>query len=347
MRSCSTDTPLSRQPGRRRALRGLRPSATLVLAGGLAAAVVPVVVAAAPAAAATPGSSLQVGVPLFLSAAPAAASFGNVPSVGAPPAGLPVVAAAATSSGHGYWVATAGGAVLAYGDAVFHGSASSLPLHEPIVGMAATPDGGGYWLVAADGGIFTYGDARFYGSAGSMALDQPIVGMAATPDGRGYWLVGADGGIFTYGDARFHGSLTAGNRTAPVTSPVTAMAATPDGGGYWEVQGSSLSASERAVRVASTSSASAPAGRSLGTFLVTCYAIHGTTASGAPASSESVAVDPSVIPLGTTIDIAGVGTRVADDTGGAIAGHRLDIWEPSAASCDQFGAQTLQVYLAS
>jgi LysM repeat protein/3D (Asp-Asp-Asp) domain-containing protein len=84
-------------------------------------------------------------------------------------------------------------------------------------------------------------------------------------------------------------------------------------------------------------------GSSLGSFVVTCYDDHGTTASGAPTGPQTVAVDPSVIPLGTTIDIQGVGTRVAQDTGGAIIGHRLDIWEPTAAQCDAFGVETLQV----
>lgn len=38
--------------------------------------------------------------------------------------------------------------VSAFGDAVSHGSTSTVDLAGPVVGMAATPDGGGYWLVA-------------------------------------------------------------------------------------------------------------------------------------------------------------------------------------------------------
>jgi len=105
-------------------------------------------------------------------------------------------------------------------------------------------------------------------------------------------------------------------------------------------------ASQPAASHPAPASSAAPAGpKSLGEFVVTCYDIHGTTASGAPASLQSVAVDPAVIPLGTTITIQGVGTRIADDTGGAIVGHRLDIWEPTAAQCDAFGVQTLEVWL--
>jgi 3D (Asp-Asp-Asp) domain-containing protein len=73
--------------------------------------------------------------------------------------------------------------------------------------------------------------------------------------------------------------------------------------------------------------------------VVTCYDDHATTASGATAGSSTVAVDPSVIPLGSTIDIGGVGTRVAQDTGRAIKGRRLDIWMPSASDCIRWGVE--------
>jgi 3D (Asp-Asp-Asp) domain-containing protein len=94
-------------------------------------------------------------------------------------------------------------------------------------------------------------------------------------------------------------------------------------------------------------SGEAGTGTNLGQFEVTCYDIHGRTASGAEASTDSVAVDPSVIPLGTRLYIQGVGYRTADDTGGAIRGHRLDIWEPTAGDCQEFGVRYLEVYRAS
>jgi 3D (Asp-Asp-Asp) domain-containing protein len=51
--------------------------------------------------------------------------------------------------------------------------------------------------------------------------------------------------------------------------------------------------------------------------------------------------------LGTRLVIDKVGPRVAADTGGAIKGRRLDIWEPSVAACTQFGRRQLRVWQAA
>jgi 3D (Asp-Asp-Asp) domain-containing protein len=87
-------------------------------------------------------------------------------------------------------------------------------------------------------------------------------------------------------------------------------------------------------------------GVELGIFEVSCHTGKGVTASGRPSSRETVSVDPGVVPLGTRLVIDKVGPRVAADTGGAIKGRRLDIWEPSAAACIQFGRRQLRVWQA-
>jgi peptidoglycan/xylan/chitin deacetylase (PgdA/CDA1 family) len=141
----------------------------------------------------------------------------------------PVIAVAATPTGHGYWLATLDGQIFALGDARNYGGMAGAHLNEPIVGFAATVTGRGYWLVGADGGVFSFGDARFYGSTGGMRLNQPVVAVTAAPTGRGYWLVARDGGVFTFGDAHFYGSTGAMRLNAPVAT----MGATLNGRGYW------------------------------------------------------------------------------------------------------------------
>jgi ribosomal protein L24E len=134
-------------------------------------------------------------------------------------------------SGPGYRFVGSDGAVFAFGDAKFFGSAGGTKLARPIVAMASTPGNGGYWLVASDGGVFAYGDAKFFGSTGSVQLNSPIVGMATTPSGGGYWFVAADGGIFSFGDAKFYGSMGG----QPLSRPIVGVVSTASGKGYWLV----------------------------------------------------------------------------------------------------------------
>ena len=112
-------------------------------------------------------------------------AFGNAPVPGPPvTSNLPLVGAAATPDGGGYWEVAADGGIFSFGDAAFHGSMGGLPLNAPIVGMAATPDGGGYWEVAADGGIFSFGDAAFHGSMGGTAAQRAHRGHGGHPRRR-------------------------------------------------------------------------------------------------------------------------------------------------------------------
>jgi 3D (Asp-Asp-Asp) domain-containing protein len=93
------------------------------------------------------------------------------------------------------------------------------------------------------------------------------------------------------------------------------------------------------------SSASSP-GTPLEVFEVTCHTGPGVTASGRPSSREVVSVDRRLFPFGTRLFIDQVGLRVAADTGPAMVGRRLDIWEPSAAACAKFGRKRLKVWQA-
>ena len=85
--------------------------------------------------------------------------------------------------------------------------------------------------------------------------------------------------------------------------------------------------------------------RPLGTFIATCYTGGVSTATGTRPSTQELAVDPGVIPLGSRVFIPGIGVRTAEDTGGGIRGARVDIWQPSYGQCVQFGAQRVAVFL--
>jgi 3D (Asp-Asp-Asp) domain-containing protein/peptidoglycan hydrolase CwlO-like protein len=88
----------------------------------------------------------------------------------------------------------------------------------------------------------------------------------------------------------------------------------------------------------------APGGRSL-TVVATGYSIHGHTATGAPTGWGVVAVDPSVIPLGTHLTIPGYGSGVAADTGSAVQGATIDLWFSTVAQARAWGRRTVTISL--
>jgi 3D (Asp-Asp-Asp) domain-containing protein/peptidoglycan hydrolase CwlO-like protein len=112
-----------------------------------------------------------------------------------------------------------------------------------------------------------------------------------------------------------------------------------------------LAVEANARRVASVASAQPipPPGASLGgrtlTVTATGYAINGSTATGAPTGWGIVAVDPSVIPLGTQMTIPGYGSGVAADTGTAVRGATIDVWFPSLAQARAWGRRTVTITL--
>ncbi len=70
-----------------------------------------------------------------------------------------------------------------------------------------------------------------------------------------------------------------------------------------------------------------------------------TTATGTAAVRGAIAVDPSVIPLGTKLYIPGYGIGTAEDTGGAIDGNRIDLCYNSVSEAFAWGRQTVTVYI--
>jgi 3D (Asp-Asp-Asp) domain-containing protein len=97
---------------------------------------------------------------------------------------------------------------------------------------------------------------------------------------------------------------------------------------------------------ASTAPTTGPAsgGRTI-TVTSTGYSLPGHTATGMPVGWGVVAVDPSVIPLGTRLTIPGYGEGVAADTGSAVRGATIDLWFPSLAQARAWGRRTLTITL--
>ncbi|GGF35828.1 hypothetical protein GCM10010954_38590 [Halobacillus andaensis] len=82
-------------------------------------------------------------------------------------------------------------------------------------------------------------------------------------------------------------------------------------------------------------------------YTADCTGCSGKTATGvdlnANPDKKVVAVDPSVIPLGSKVWVEGYGTAVAADTGGAIKGNKIDVHVPSSAEAKSFGRKTVEV----
>ena len=84
----------------------------------------------------------------------------------------------------------------------------------------------------------------------------------------------------------------------------------------------------------------------------TAYCLKGNTASGKPTQRGYVAVDPSVIPLGTWLYIESLtpgmedyGYCIAADTGGAITGNMIDVYFYTEEECRVWGRRNINVYV--
>lgn len=77
---------------------------------------------------------------------------------------------------------------------------------------------------------------------------------------------------------------------------------------------------------------------------------YGKTASGTtvrrnPDGYSSIAVDPSLIPLGTKLYVEGYGYAIAEDTGGGIKGNAIDVYFDTDNECNQWGVKSVNVYI--
>jgi uncharacterized protein YabE (DUF348 family) len=106
------------------------------------------------------------------------------------------------------------------------------------------------------------------------------------------------------------------------------------------------------AQVSRGTSSSAPSGGkefyvSSTAYTGSCNGCSGITATGinlrANPGVKVIAVDPSVIPLGTKVYVEGYGYAVAADTGGAIRGNKIDVFFPSKSEAYRWGRKQVKI----
>ncbi len=69
----------------------------------------------------------------------------------------------------------------------------------------------------------------------------------------------------------------------------------------------------------------------------------GVTASGTKAKKGTIAADTSVFPFGTRMKVPGYGHGVVEDRGGAIKGHKIDLFFRTHQQALEWGRRTVTV----
>ena len=99
------------------------------------------------------------------------------------------------------------------------------------------------------------------------------------------------------------------------------------------------------------SKATAPVGKEVKVkataYTAYCDGCSGITRTGldlrSNPQSKVIAVDPTVIPLGSKVYVEGYGYATASDTGGAIKGKRIDVFKPNLVAAKNYGVKQVKV----
>ncbi|WP_100374370.1 G5 and 3D domain-containing protein [Bacillus sp. FJAT-45037] len=82
-------------------------------------------------------------------------------------------------------------------------------------------------------------------------------------------------------------------------------------------------------------------------YTASCNGCTGVTATGINLNNNRnmkvIAVDPSVIPLGSRVHVEGYGTAIAGDTGGAIKGNKIDVHVPTKDEARRWGRKSVKI----
>lgn len=86
--------------------------------------------------------------------------------------------------------------------------------------------------------------------------------------------------------------------------------------------------------------------------IATAYSGHSNTATGRKpvrniGGLSTIAVDPSVIPLGSKVYVDGYGYAIAADTGGAIKGNIIDLYLNTSSECTNWGRRPVNVLIVA
>lgn len=60
---------------------------------------------------------------------------------------------------------------------------------------------------------------------------------------------------------------------------------------------------------------------------------------------QTIAVDPAIIPLGSSVLVPGYGWMLAHDTGNLILGNRIDVCLEQEEEMIRFGVKTMEIYV--
>ena len=82
------------------------------------------------------------------------------------------------------------------------------------------------------------------------------------------------------------------------------------------------------------------------TMVATAYTHTGNpTFTGVMPQRGTIAVDPNVIPLGQEVYVEGYGYAIAQDTGGAIRGNKIDVFKDTREEAINWGRRNVRVYI--
>jgi 3D (Asp-Asp-Asp) domain-containing protein len=107
------------------------------------------------------------------------------------------------------------------------------------------------------------------------------------------------------------------------------------------VEAAAQTAEQKSQQLQPTTS-SPPTGKRQLVVSATCYDLPGHTATGMSVGPGVVAVDPSVIALGTRMYVPGYGNGVAADVGSGIQGATIDLWM-TPTQCAAWGRRTVTI----